>query len=216
MDNGDTIKIISTDCGYMRDIECWCEKTGNTLVNSDNHDGIVEAVISKGTGEVSYTVPVTPHKATTMVVFSGDLDKVLASMIIANGSAALGHKVTMFFTFWGLNALRRDNKVKVKKPFLDKLFAGMMPRGTKKLKISNMNMMGMGTEMIKYTMNKKNVDSLEMLTEQAIANGVEMVACTMSMDIMGIKEEELIDGISLGGVATYVSEASESQNTLFI
>lgn len=152
----------------------------------------------------------------TLIVFSGDLDKVLASFIIANGAAAMGRPVTMFFTFWGLNALRKSEKQHIKKPFIEKMFGAMMPRGTKKLKLSKMNMAGMGTKMMKKVMQDKNVDSLESLMKQGMASGIKMVACTMSMDVMGITKEELIDGVELAGVASYLGDAEESNVNLFI
>jgi peroxiredoxin family protein len=152
----------------------------------------------------------------TMVVFSGDLDKALASFIIANGAAAMGRKVTMFFTFWGLNILRKEDSPAVEKSMVEKIFGWMMPKGSKKLKLSKMNMGGMGTKMMRMVMQDKNVSSLEDLIRQAMSNGVEMVACTMSMDVMGIKEEELIDGVKLAGVANMLAAAEESDTNLFI
>lgn len=152
----------------------------------------------------------------TMIVFSGDLDKVIASFIIANGAAAMGNEVTMFFTFWGLNALRRAKKVQVKKDFMERMFGWMMPRGAEKLGLSKMHFMGMGSKMMKDIMKKKNVSSLPELIEMAQMVGVKMVACTMSMDVMGIKEEELIEGIEFAGVASYLGEADEANVNLFI
>ncbi|SHK43880.1 DsrE/DsrF/DrsH-like family protein [Paramaledivibacter caminithermalis] len=152
----------------------------------------------------------------TMIVFSGDLDKVMASFIIANGAAAMGNEVTMFFTFWGLNALRKAKKVKVKKDFMEKMFGWMMPRGAEKLGLSKMNFGGIGAKMMKDIMKKKNVNSLPELIEMAQMMGVKIVACTMSMDVMGIKEEELIDGVEFAGVATYLGEADEANVNLFI
>jgi len=128
----------------------------------------------------------------------------------------MGRKVTMFYTFWGLNALRRSNKVHVKKTLIEKMFGAMMPRGLGKLKLSNMHMLGMGKSMMEMVMRKKNVASLEELMQQAMQNGVKMIACTMSMDVMGIKEEELIDGVELAGVATYLGDAENSNVNLFI
>jgi peroxiredoxin family protein len=151
-----------------------------------------------------------------MVVFSGDLDKALASFIIANGAAAMGRKVTMFFTFWGLNILRKREKSAVKKTLIEKMFGAMMPRGSGKLKLSKMNMLGMGSAMMRGIMKKKNVASLDSLIEQAIKNGVKLVACTMSMDVMGIHREELIDGIEYAGVASFLGAAETSDATLFI
>lgn len=152
----------------------------------------------------------------TIIVFSGDLDRVLASFIIANGAAAMGRPVTMFFTFWGLTALRRADRQPVKKTFMESMFGAMLPRGSKKLKLSRMNMAGMGTAMMKKIMNDKNVDSLEALIQKAMKQGVKIVACTMSMDVMGIKQEELIDGVELGGVGAYLGDAEESDVNLFI
>lgn len=151
-----------------------------------------------------------------MIVFSNDLDKAIASFIIANGAAAMGRKVTMFFTFWGLNILRRPGGPGVKKDFISRMFGVMMPKGSKKLSLSKMNMAGMGPKMIRYLMNKKDVFSLEVLIDQAKQNGIEFVACNMSMDIMGIKKEELIDGVTIGGVASFLGSAEESDMSLFI
>ena len=203
--------------GFSKDVEAWCNKTGNKLLKKEK-DGITNiSYIQKGSKlrQVSNTAN-ADDMGQTMVVFSGDLDKVLASFIIANGAAALGKPVTMFFTFWGLNALRKDQAVPVKKSFIEKMFGKMMPRGSKKLKLSKMNMAGMGTKMMKKVMNDKNVDSLEDLMKAAMDNGVKLVACTMSMDVMGIKEEELIDGVEFAGVASYLGDAYDSQVNLFI
>lgn len=149
-------------------------------------------------------------------MFSGELDKAMASMIIANGAAAMGDDVTIFFTFWGLNVLRKAQKIKTKKDFMEKMFGWMMPRGAEKLGLSNMNFGGAGAVMMKSIMKKKNVSSLPDLIEQAQAMGVKMIACTMSMDVMGIRKEELIEGVELAGVATYLGEADGSNVNLFI
>ncbi|MFZ5968616.1 MAG: DsrE/DsrF/DrsH-like family protein [Bacillota bacterium] len=152
----------------------------------------------------------------TIIVFSGDMDKVMASFIIANGAAAMGSEVTMFFTFWGLNVLRKAKKVQVKKDFMEKMFGWMMPRGAEKLGLSKMNFGGMGASMMKSIMKKKNVNTLTELIESAQMMDVKMIACTMSMDVMGIREEELIDGIEFAGVATYLGESDEANVNLFI
>ena len=155
-------------------------------------------------------------KGKTVIVFSQDLDKVLASFIIANGAAAMGAPVTMFFTFWGLNVLRRPETVQVKKTFTERMFGSMMPRGAGRLKISNMNMGGMGTAMIKRIMKEKNVLSLDELIGSARDSGIRLVACAMSMDLMGIKAEELIDGVEIAGVGNYLGTADEGNVNLFI
>ena len=219
MEDGEVLKVSATDMGFAADVDSWCRRTGNTLVKTERQGKENIVYIRKGTGEN----PLNKEKqigemvdGKTIIVFSGDLDKVLASFIIANGAAAMGRNVTMFFTFWGLNALRKSQSDPVKKPFMDKMFGAMMPKGTGKLKLSKMNMAGMGTAMMKKVMNDKNVDSLELLMKNAMKNGVKLVACTMSMDIMGITKEELIDGIELAGVASYLGDAEESNVNLFI
>lgn len=219
MEEGEVLKVSATDMGFARDIDSWCRRTGNTLIKTEKKDLENIVYIRKGVSacSVSCIEGKEPEKqGKTMVVFSGDLDKVLASFIIANGAAAMGRPVTMFFTFWGLNALRKPGKARVKKSLIDKMFGAMMPRGSKKLKLSKMNMAGMGTGMMKKVMKDKNVDSLEVLMKQALDNGVKLVACTMSMDIMGIRKEELIDGVELAGVASYLGDAEEANVNLFI
>lgn len=152
----------------------------------------------------------------TMIMFSGDLDKAMAGLIIANGAAAMGDEVTMFFTFWGLNILRKAQKIKVRKSFMENMFGWMMPRGPEKLGLSKMNFGGMGTAMMKDIMRKKKVNSLPELIRSAQDMGVKFIACTMSMDVMGIKKEEIIDGVEFAGVATYLGEADEANVNLFI
>lgn len=153
---------------------------------------------------------------TTIIFFSGDLDKAIAAFIIANGAAAYDHEVTMFFTFWGLNLLRKDQAVKVKKGPLEKMFGWMMPRGPEKMGLSKMNFGGLGPAMIKHIMKKHNALSLPELIELAREQGVKLVACTMTMDLLGLTKEELIDGIEYAGVATYLGDATEGKVNLFI
>lgn len=228
MNDGEILQVSATDMGFARDIEAWCRRMGNTLLKAERVGKESIVYIQKGLGgshvaESDTAAPIIQgsHPAAlpqgkTIIVFSGDLDKVLASFIIATGAAAMGRPVTMFFTFWGLNALRKRENQGVKKPFMDAMFGAMMPRGTSKLTLSNMNMGGMGTAMMKKVMKDKNVDSLEALMKQAMFNGVKLVACTMSMDIMGITKEELIDGVEYAGVAAYLGDAEESNVNLFI
>lgn len=220
MEEGETLKVSATDMGFARDIDAWCRRTGNTLLKTERIGKENIVYLQKGMKgcplENTKTEAPARPEGKTLIVFSGDLDKVLASFIIANGAASMGRPVTMFFTFWGLNALRKTQKVPVRKSVVEKMFGAMMPRGSKKLKLSKMNMGGMGTRMMKMVMKDKNVDSLEDLMKQAMKNGVKLVACTMSMDIMGITEEELIDGVELAGVASYLGDAEESNVNLFI
>lgn len=217
MKDGEVLEVSASDPGFARDIGAWCRRTGNTLVaNERRGDDYVALVKKSGVKKADAPIVHDSAEGKTIIVFSGDLDKVLASFIIANGAAAMGRPVTMFFTFWGLTALRKEAKQKVQKTFMESMFGTMLPRGSKKLKLSRMNMGGMGTSMMKKIMNDKNVDSLEELIKKAMAAGVKIVACTMSMDVMGIKEEELIDGVELGGVGAYLGDAEESNVNLFI
>lgn len=218
--DGETLKVTASDPGFYEDIKSWCCTTNNELINLNKDNANITALIKKNCENLEKVVPNAAASLSntnkTMVVFSGDLDKAIASFIIANGAASMGKKVTMFFTFWGLNILRKNEKVSVKKGLIEKMFGIMMPRGSKKLKLSNMNMLGMGAKMIRGVMKSKNITSLEDLMKAAMSNGVEIVACQMSMDVMGIQKEELIDGIKIGGVGYYLGEAETSNVNLFI
>ena len=220
MENGQVLEVRATDPGFPRDAEGWCRNTGNTFIESGKEGNEYVALMRKGkTGTVHGAGVVSKADlpdAKTMVVFSGELDKAIASFIIANGAAAMGKDVTMFFTFWGLNILRKPKKVKVKKGFMEKMFGFMMPRGANKLGLSKMNMMGMGTGMMKMIMRKKNVATLTELMESAKKNGVKIIACTMSMDVMGLAQEELLDGIEYAGVGTYLDASEQANMSLFI
>jgi NADPH-dependent 2,4-dienoyl-CoA reductase/sulfur reductase-like enzyme/peroxiredoxin family protein/TusA-related sulfurtransferase/rhodanese-related sulfurtransferase len=223
INDGDIIQVSATDSGFASDVEAWCRRTGNTFLKVEKEGKNNIVYIQKGTSEKKYEVSsnepkalTTPNDGKTIIVFSGDMDKVLASFVIANGAAAMGRPVTMFFTFWGLNVLRKTEKQNVKKPLIDAMFGMMMPQGVNKLKLSKMNMGGMGTAMMRKVMKDKNIDSLEDLIKKAMENGVKMIACTMSMDVMGITKEELIDGVEFAGVGTYLGDAEESNVNLFI
>jgi NADPH-dependent 2,4-dienoyl-CoA reductase/sulfur reductase-like enzyme/peroxiredoxin family protein/TusA-related sulfurtransferase/rhodanese-related sulfurtransferase len=220
MKEGEILKVIATDPGFYEDIKAWSKRTNTDLLDLNKEAGIItahlrkEATVNQSRDMENKAVSAKDNK--TMVVFSGDLDKAIASFIIANGAASMGKKVTMFFTFWGLNILRKPDKQKVSKGFLDRMFGMMMPRGSKKLKLSNMNMMGMGGKMIRMVMKNKKISSLEELIQFAIDSGIEIVACQMSMDVMGLKQEELLDGVKIGGVGYYLGEAEDSNVNLFI
>jgi peroxiredoxin family protein/TusA-related sulfurtransferase len=218
LNDGDILEVTATDPGFKKDVAAWCDSTGNTLLSVDQSDGQIKALIRKGREEAATSdkAVVEQKNGKTMVVFSGELDRAIASFIIANGATSMGSNVTLFFTFWGLNILRKNQYVDVEKNSTEKMFSKMMPRGSKKLPLSNMNMFGMGPKMIRKVMEDKNVDSLETLIGQAKLNGVRLVACQMSMDLMGIKKEELIDGVEVGGVATFLNAADESNMSLFI
>ncbi|HFI0086103.1 FAD-dependent oxidoreductase [Streptococcus parasuis] len=225
MSIGQKMEIEASDFGFGADLAAWCQNTGNTLLSNKIENGKVLATIVKGKSSVSESemknlpslgqegVLKETKDGATMVVFSGDLDKALASMIIASGAAAYGKKVTIFFTFWGLSILKKQ---KVKKSGLAKLFDIMLPSKANNLPLSQMNMGGMGASMIKYIMKQKNVDSLPDMIEQAHQLGVKFVACTMSMDLMGIEKEELFDFVEYGGVATFIGDSEQANMQLFI
>ncbi len=217
MNDGEILEISATDPGFKKDVKTWVEKTNNTLIDLKEENNRFTAKILKGNQMPKKSVETKSNlEDSTIVVFSEDLDKAIAAFIIAQGAASMGKKVSLFFTFWGLNILRKPKKVKVKKSFIEKMFGSMMPRGTKKLPISKMNMLGMGPKMIKSIMKKKNVDALEEMIISAMDLGVKITACAMSMDIMGIKQEELIDGVEIAGVATYLGDTTTSNHNLFI
>ncbi|MBN1935175.1 MAG: DsrE/DsrF/DrsH-like family protein [Anaerolineae bacterium] len=213
---GDIVTIKATDLGFTNDIAAWCERTGNKLLSIEQEGRTIVARIQKGLPHTETPAIQPTTKDKTLVVFSNDLDKALAAFIIANGAAAMGHKVTIFFTFWGLNILRKTNPPPVKKSLIEKMFGWMMPRGSEKLTLSKMHMAGVGTEMMKWIMQQKNVDTLPVLIQMARQNGVRLIACQMTMDIMGLRKEELCDGVEIAGVATFIAASDDSNATLFI
>lgn len=218
MNPGEQMEIVVTDSGFCTDIEAWAKKTGHTVLKNEEANGKVTVVLEKNEPKSQnaghHTVEI--KDGATLVVFSGDLDKALASFIIASGAKSMGKDVTMFFTFWGLNIIKNPQAPPAKKKGLDKMFSMMMPKSAEKLPISKMNMFGMGSNMIKYVMNKKRVDALHTMIEKADKLGIKMIACTMSMDIMAIDESELLPNVDLGGVGTYLGDTEDSNLNLFI
>lgn len=214
---GEQLKIKATDPGFYKDIQSWARVTGNKLISIKQDKGTIEAVIEKTEKKMVQSMQENRNHDKTIVVFDSELDKALASFVIANGALAMGRKVTLFFTFWGLNVIRKQNNVKgLKKSLIEKMFGFMLPRGSKKLSLSQMNMGGMGTKIIRWLMKKKKIDSLETMIKSAIESGAELIACQMSMDLMGIKPEELLEGVKIGGVATYLEAAEKADANLFI
>lgn len=216
VNEGQVLEITSTDPGFVRDAEAWCVSTGNTFLSKDSSKGVHVIRVRKGDIQKENVCAVTGGKGKSFILFSDDLDKVLATFVLANGAAATGEKVTIFFTFWGLNAIKKQKKPKVTKDIFGKMFGMMLPGDSRKLKLSKMNMAGIGSKMMRHIMKKKNVESLESLRDMAIANGVEFIACQMSMDVMGVDKEELLDNVTIGGVATYMNRAEDSSLNLFI
>ena len=219
LQGSEKLKVKVSDSGFYNDIQAWSKVTKNSLLSLDKKDGLTYATLQKGQAskvvvKEQENVIIEDNSNMTMVVFSGDLDKAIAAFIIANGALTMGKKVTMFFTFWGLSILKKKNLTK--KSFIEKMFAMMLPKNSQDLPVSKMNFFGIGAKMIRSVMKKKNIMSLEELMKKAKDLGVNITACTMSMDVMGISKEELIDGINYGGVGQYLGEAEKSNNNLFI
>ena len=216
MQNGERIEISATDAAFPRDAEAWCRSTGNVFVGKTADKGRYIVEIEKREGQRTVSDTHANADGKTLILFSDDLDKVLATFVLANGAAATGKKVSIFFTFWGLNAIKKRKKPKTEKDFFGKMFGWMLPSDTTSLALSKMNMMGIGARMMRYLMKKKGVASIEEMRQQAIDNGVEFIACQMSMDVMGIKREELLDNVTVGGVATYMERAEKAGVNLFV
>jgi len=223
MSQGDTLEVISTDVGFIADIPAWCASTGNTLMDAHPEGNRYVARIARGT--VCSAQPNVQHdsgknlmekKSKTIICFSDDLDRVMATFVIANGAAAMDSDVTIFFTFWGLNVLKRTHPPAVQKGILDRMFGMMMPKGPGQLRLSKMHMAGVGSRMMRHVMKTKKVMPPEELVAAAREAGIRLVACSMSMDVMGIKKEELIDGVEIGGVGAYLGVAEQAGVNLFI
>jgi peroxiredoxin family protein/TusA-related sulfurtransferase len=223
-EEGTRILVSATDPGFARDAQSWCKLTGNLLVSLEHSGGRVEAVVEKTAAQArlltretaGLPTASTGSGGTTLIVFSNDFDKALASFVLANGAAAVGKKVTMFFTFWGLSVIQRREKPRLAKDFMGRMFGMMLPKNSGGLTLSKMNFAGAGPLMMRSRMKAKNVDQLESMMTAALGAGVRFIACQMSMDIMGVSKEELMDGVEIGGVATYMEAASDSGVNLFI
>lgn len=223
MQPGELLEVTASDPAFGRDVRAWATKTGHEVLGVDAAKGLVKALIRVGPPAGQAPVAATPAGAAavrdklTLVVFSDDLDKVMASMVIANGAMAMGKPVSLFFTFWGLNVLRREHPPHIDKPLMDRMFSAMLPAGMGKLdSISKLNNAGLGVKLLRKVMRDKHVDDPTTLLATLVEGGAQLIACQMSMDVMGIRQEELIDGVELGGVAAFLGEAQESGTTLFI
>ena len=214
--SGATLRLLAA-ASFAPDLESWIRTGGHELVSLAQTPDHLEALLRKGGAVVNASAapPSGGHQA-AIVLFSNDLDKAMAALIIACGMAASGTRVGIFFTFWGLSVLRRDPAPPVAKTGLSRLFGWMLPKGASRLALSKMHMAGLGTAMLKDLMQRQNVTSLPELLEQARALGVRFVACEMAMNLMGITREELIEVDEVAGVASFVAMAKESNNTLFI
>lgn len=213
------LRVTASDPGFYKDVTSWCNMTGNKILGVEQSKGQVIALIEKSAktepNPQGFSVSNAGNEV-TIVCFSDDMDKALASMVIANGAIASGKKVSIFFTFWGLSIIKKTNKVKVKKSFMGKMFSMMLPDHINKLGLSKMNMGGMGAFMMKGIMRNLKIDSVQTMLNTLIENNVMLIACQMSMDVMGVKEEELIDAVEIGGVANYLEQATTAGINLFI
>ena len=216
LNEGERVEIVATDAGFARDVEAWCRTTGNKFISKSEDKGKYTVLVEKGAPKACSLITSCDGKAKTLIMFSDDLDKALATFVLANGAAATGHKTTIFFTFWGLNTIKKTYKPKVNKDIFGKMFGMMLPSSSLKLHLSKMSMFGIGDRMMRHIMKQKGIDSLESLRQQAIDNGVEFIACQMSMEVMGVKHEELLDEVTIGGVATYMERAENANVNLFI
>lgn len=216
LQSGEKIKIRATDPGFARDVEAWARMTGNLVLSLSTSGPVHEAVIQKGAPLPKNAPMASSDSDTTLILFSQDLDRALAAMVIANGAASSGKKVTVFFTFWGLNFLKKPKPPSVKKDLMGRMFGMMLPKHLGKLTLSKLNMGGLGTWMMKLRMKALGIPSLQEMLQQARQQGVRLVACQMSMDVMGVKREELLDGVEIGGVATFLEAADTARATLFL
>ncbi len=220
LEKGGRIIEKASDPGFAKDIKSWCNMTGNTLISVSSEKGIITAVVEKNSlaqQTMKQDIVLSQgDKDVTLVSFSDDMDKALASLVIANGALSAGKKVTIFYTFWGLNIIKKIHKPAVKKSITGKMFSFMLPSDNSRLKLSKMNMIGAGSSMMKMIMKKQKIDTLQEMLENAVKSGVKIIACQMSMDVMGIKREELIDAAEVGGVANYLENASMAGINLFI
>ena len=218
---GATLHVTASDQGFANDLRAFAKSNNMEVVAVAVKGGIVHGELIVGGKQQQSTACGASvggaRKGASIVVFSQDMDKVLASLVIANGAKAMGGDVTMFFTFWGLNALRKSRGSSVhRKPFMDAMFGFMMPKGLGKLPISNMNFLGIGPKLLRFQMGQKQLPTVEGLLRDAQQQKVRIVACTMSMDAMGITKEELLDGIEYGGVADFMASSELTGTNLFI
>lgn len=217
MKAGQRIEVRATDPGFARDAESWCRSTGNKFVSKTSEGGYHTVVIEKREACGSAVTPAAGgSRDKTFIMFSDSLDRAIATFVLANGAAATGGKVTIFFTFWGLNVIKKRRKPHVEKDIFGRMFAWMLPSDSTCLHLSKMSMLGLGDRLMRHIMRRKNISQLEELMREAVYNGVELIACQMTMDMMGISRDELIDGVTVGGVATYMERAGNSGVNLFI
>jgi peroxiredoxin family protein/rhodanese-related sulfurtransferase/TusA-related sulfurtransferase len=213
--NGETLQLTAS-LSFSSDLNSWIASSGHELLSQAATDQHLVALIMKRSGAQARVTTGSASDKAAIILFSNDLDKALAALIIASGMAASGQKVSIFFTFWGLSVLRKNPGPSVKKSLLSTMFGWMLPKGATKLALSKMHMMGMGTEMMKYVMHQQNVPTLPELMVQAKGLGVKFIACEMAMNVMGLQREELVEVDDVAGIASFAELAKQSGSTLFI
>jgi len=213
--NGETLQLTAS-VSFASDLNSWIASSGNELISQTATDHHLVALIMKRSSEDARVTRQSTSDQAAIILFSNDLDKALAALIIACGMAAAGQKVGVFFTFWGLSVLRKNPAPSVSKSLLSTMFGWMLPKGAQKLALSKMHMAGMGTEMMKYVMRQQNVPTLQELMVQAKGMGVKFIACEMAMNVMGLTREELVEIDDVAGIASFAEMAKQSGTTLFI
>lgn len=214
LQTGQQLRITATDKGFIKDVTAWCEITNNRLVNlSTETNGEIIALIEKTNAETPATTPT--GKDLVLVIFSDEMDKAMAAFNIALGAYATGMNVTIFFTFYGLSLIRKENAHE-KHSFMEKMMDEMLPESDKKLPLSKNNFMGLGRKMMERLMKEKNIPPIDFMIHMAKYDGIKFVACQMSMDILGMSKDDLIDNIEIGGVATMLERARFSNMNFFI
>ena len=189
--------------------------TVSTTTQEEIELGTLEARVREIESRIEALQEQLPEDRVTIVVFSGELDRVLAAFIIATGAMAMGQQVSMFFTFWGINTLKKQ-RILDGKSLTEKMMSLMTPATTAQMGVSNLNFFGVGAKMLRYMMREKNVESFEGLIDLAEEMGATMYSCAMSQDVMGIKVEELRETAEISGVAGFMADALRSKATLFI
>lgn len=212
---GQKIIIEVTDPGFRNDVVAWCNVTQNTLLSMTENEGIITAELQKKTEIGNATVPVK-EDSVTIVIFSDEMDKGLAAFNIALGALAMGMQVQVFFTFWGLSLIRNKEAKPEHQSLKEKAIEHILPKGDDALPLSHKNMMGLGKLMMERLMKEKNVSSLDFMIHLSKMDGVRFIACQMSMELMNIKKEDLIDGVQVGGVATMIEYARKSNLNYFV
>ncbi|OPJ62393.1 DsrE/DsrF/DrsH-like family protein [Clostridium oryzae] len=209
------LKIRASAPNFYYDVVSWCKVTHNKLVSINTIDHAAEVEIEKTSNNVELNKE-NSIKQKTLLIFSDDLDRAAAAFIIANGAIATGNRVTMFFMFWGINIIRKGEKIQKRRTTTDIVTDRFMPRDSRHLKLSRMKVLGIGSRNMRRLMKDRNIGSLEKLIVTAIKGGVNMIACGMSMELLNIKKEELIDGVTIGGVEDFIESGDISQFSLFI